>query len=209
MPPTSDSWKYGDTIALIALVVSILTLILGFIAYRKLLVHEASKAQMSLILKVINDFNRSPIRISGRDYEKHTTKKLMEMTIFGYSGKVKYPSNQNHELIFPSGWFYDFYTMLINLSDNPLTPKKIHEILIQFRRDVVIEIAEEGKELTSVFLIGIPPEFQVTTPPKKFMKYQGGINGFFFCDNFTNAVTTWLRIRGLKDTSSFVTYSAS
>jgi hypothetical protein len=199
-----SDWNPGDYISLLALLVSGLALLLGYIAYNKLLAQEASKAQMKLILDVIDKLNHTPVQVLGQNIEQVGGSTAFITTLFGFSKKRK--KDENLQIIYPDNWLNNFENILIEFSDNPLIPKKLHEVLINYRNSYEYHMRVEIPTTERIYLIGFQP-YSVDPKVIKFRGYKGGINGFYnFVDAFTSAIQEWLRKQGLKDIDSFVNH---
>jgi len=202
-------WTSGDTIALFSLIVSALTLWLGYVAYKKLLPGEAAKAQLPLMLKAIDDLNHTVINCYEQN-PKQGTINVMMVTFFGYANRKKYLENENYELVFPEKWDNKFIDILVSLSDNPITPTKIREVLYRFRAGFIMAQPTIVQESEHVFLIGTKRTTVEKENITRISSYKGGMNGFFkIADDFSESIQEWLQKNGLKDPANFVDYHST
>ena len=139
----------GDLVVSIAtFLISLLTLIVGYRAYRKFIFQQATSKQLDLVIELINTINLSEINIvinynhddgvrgsDGSLFDRN----LFDVATWGAVGdevnyKIFIPLNNNLELI-PA-----------HITNNPILPKGIADSLYKFYSHFKFSFVENRKE---------------------------------------------------------------
>lgn len=144
-------------IALVSLLISGLTLYLGYVAYQKLLVDKVKTEQLSLVIELVNVIQNDEILITT--YPKN----------FGPMGTGY--AEQKSNIFSISTWdeFYIDYDIYIpgnfewllktdNYLYNPLLPEKIAKSLLKFRIDLEPKYDLALDSVYSINALGTPPD---------------------------------------------------
>ena len=207
-----SSWKPEDFFALGSLIVSILTLCLGYIAYKRLLVPEARKRQLDLVLNLISLLERVSIQISeayprpkpdesatpGQDREFRA---IGRYNLFELANLPKFKKNlevfvPNSAALFENEYFKDplmpsdMSLISERLKKIPVTSLKTLDDLKNFPK----EYYSLGWDVTHALLVS-----------DGCSEIKGGINTLLNeCVALRDAIIKWLHTYGVTDTNSTI-----
>lgn len=191
-------WRIGDLITIGGLIISALTLLLGYRAYKRLLLGEARKKQLDLVHNIISKLQNVRVHfyfydtVVATQYSKHPEFNFFELA------NMK-PLPLNFRLFTHISW-----GLFVGLNEfaNPLIPKKIHEdykiLTAGFHQKKRSEVPVESYP-TEYYVLGL--QFILTeSSPLGWVEFEGGTNRFLLdCKMLNKNIIKWLKMHGISD----------
>lgn len=180
---------------MLSLVVSIATLSLGYIAYQKLLVQEAKKEQLKLVLQLIAIISESEFDVTFlRNGNDSNFRSYHRVNFFTLNTKINI-GDAYYEVFYAPDYVLDF-EKLYHLLSNPLIPRAISASFLSNNSLVTSKSLLDEKEF---FILGTPKE-GVAFPEYASRKIDGGMERFLRDARvITFNVKYWLEKSGVSD----------
>jgi len=189
-------------ISVLSFIISGLTLLLGYKAYRKFLVQHASVKQLDLVLNLIEEIHNSEVslKIIRRVNEGQGTT-YVKKNIFGFATWGNLKEKEEYDMHIPSDHKFEFIPLL-NLN-NPLLPKGIANSIKEFYDHFILEHTEL-KEKSNYIIIGDEDnESSNDLNDISLTSFYGGLNQFIVdCKYIRLEINKWLKKHGVKDINS-------
>ena len=192
-------------ISFTSLVVSGITIIVGWKVYQKFLSQKLAENQLQVVLDLIkciydNVFNITTVRRhdSGVKGASYNYKNLFQLA---NSGTLEADSIYNYPILLLESHKFSFKPWAF--LSNPLLPNPIAKKLLAFADSIVIRPAEPN-ELEMYMVIGkIKKDY--TGPEVAISQFEGGLSGFsVHCAAIDFEIKKWLKNHGLTDLNQHV-----
>jgi hypothetical protein len=195
----SSSIEFKDWLTIAGLMISVSTLILAGIVYKKIIGNEARKIQLELVRKTVGIFNLASLPISLFndnnkliDYKNFNLFKLANLQI-------------KKETIHYQLYFPQHYMIIIDTGEiinDPFLPSGIANALVKFHSSFQMD-----KEplfpfnRKDCYILGYRANTEITIPPDRGLNlFEGGIKSMVNqCFEIKSEVIKWLRKNGVKE----------
>lgn len=157
------------------LLISLLTLYLGFLAYKKFLNKSLKKSQLELVLQLIDSFHKSEILLTIVQFvDERPLTGLYSQNIFQLAdgGNVNTESNYKIYETVGNNWVFPPFEFL----NNPILPSDISYMLMNLYKGFEF-INNQPSQNETFFVIGHHKE-SVFNEPSMLRQYKGGLYGF-------------------------------
>ncbi len=194
-----SEWKPGDYISLAALIISGLTLFLGFKAYKKLLAQEASKKQLEVVNNLVNNIVSSSILLSMRNIKKSIFHPGY-YNIFDFAAKPFVEGDEARNMVVLSVDLYNTeFLQIFKDIRNPLLPPEIADRIYAFS-GIGFPSKLTAKQIEApVYIIGYNPaqiRREVNVP--QIQLYNGLNDWLQICKNVQSSIFEWYKEKGIK-----------
>ncbi|MBG47657.1 MAG: hypothetical protein CML05_05135 [Pseudozobellia sp.] len=170
-------------IARYSLIISILTLFLGYVAYKKFLANNFKNEQLNLVIEVVRTIQNDSIQVNRYTKEWGPMGTGPNERIGNIFGIGNFEIKNNYDLYIPGDFRWSLKTD--NYLFNPLLPENIAATLVRLRTDMDPQIGIKLDTLKYLHTLGNPPDsnlFLIRDLPNDFIignrKYNGGMQGF-------------------------------
>lgn len=190
-------FSLSDFLAVIGIIISVLTLWLGYVAYKKFLVNQLVSEQLQLVLQLIkflsdNKINLTftSIREDGGQGSSFWSKNLFEVAWF-YKNDIRsrrlYKPDDRHQMLVPG-----------EILHNPIFPNSISNSLWKINERFTV--SEDRKSELQGDFVFIGAEHDELSFEDLLYSYEGGYEAFLHdCYIVKLAITKWLKQHGIDD----------
>jgi hypothetical protein len=203
----SFSDKSTLIVSWLGLLVSAITLILGYVAYNKFLNQKVSEIQLTVVLELIDAIYKYTfhIQVEAKHDNGGVSGSSLKKNLFqlAAAGVLPVDSPDNIEILIPNNYVFSFPAW--KFIANPLLPNAISKELKGMRHDLTIRGTDTSK-VERFMIIGEVDKEITNGTHIALSSYIDGYAGFLSrCRSIDSAIKAWLKKHGLQDLNEHVT----
>jgi len=194
------NWTTTEILTLLYVILTAGILCFAYLAYKKILVQEASKEQLKIVNELVNNVIFSGVMLRWKHFSASPFRFNLRYNLFEFGSINLFKEAENLPVHLTRDVLIKDLNPVWKHLGNPLLPTQIANRLIELRKICEVKWEDENQANNPHYILGedngliqgevVTTEFQP----------RDGINGWLnACNNFRTSVIKWYDKKGVKD----------